>query len=190
MKVSLLASPKSLETRREELFNIFSLLEELGHKHTTDFLKSIDISNFYSFQEDSSKKSLDQIEKALKEADVCIFDTTVQSLGLGHLIYMAHTFSKPIIALYQGNNRPQLLSDIDNESIQIQSYTTIDDLRKTLEHSLAFAKDQVDTRFNFFISPKHSNYLDWIAKNKRIARSVYLRSLIKKDMDKNEEYLS
>jgi hypothetical protein len=48
--------------------------------------------------------------------------------------------------------------------------------------------ENIDTRFNFFISPKIGNFLDWIAKKKKLPRAVYLRKLIEDDMDKNKEY--
>jgi hypothetical protein len=61
-------------------------------------------------------------------------------------------------------------------------------LREQLKCALSFAQNNVDTRFNFFISPSIGNYLDWISKNKNIPRSVYLRTLIEKDMVINKEY--
>ena len=61
-------------------------------------------------------------------------------------------------------------------------------VEEALKLALDYASDQMDTRFNFFISPKHGNYLDWISKNKKVPRAVYLRRLIEKDMDENKEY--
>jgi hypothetical protein len=100
---------------------------------------------------------------------------------------MAISQGKPVIALYKGNNIPMLLSELDDPRVQVISYTDAN-LKKVLEDALNFAKDQADARFNFFISPSHANYLDWVAKNRRIPRSVYLRSLIKRDMEENKDY--
>jgi hypothetical protein len=51
-----------------------------------------------------------------------------------------------------------------------------------------YLSDTQDVRFNFFISPQIGNYLDWVSKNKRIPRAVYLRRLIEEDMKNNKEY--
>ena len=61
-------------------------------------------------------------------------------------------------------------------------------LETVLADALDYASSHQDVRFNFFISPAIGNYLDWISKEKKIPRSVYLRNLIEKDMEENEEY--
>jgi len=62
------------------------------------------------------------------------------------------------------------------------------DLEEILKMACGEAKEQMDTRFNFFISPLHQTYLDWIAKHRKIPRSVYLRDLIERDMAQNKEF--
>ena len=60
-------------------------------------------------------------------------------------------------------------------------------LKEVLTEALVKAKDQSDVRFNFFVSPKILNYLDWIAKKRMTPRSVFLRDLIEKEMKKDED---
>lgn len=48
--------------------------------------------------------------------------------------------------------------------------------------------DQFITRFNIILIPRLVIYLRWVRKTLRISRAVYLRSLIKKDMENNSEY--
>ena len=62
------------------------------------------------------------------------------------------------------------------------------DLREVIKRSLEYLSEQMDTRFNFFISPKIGSYLDWIAKKKKTPRAVYLRKLIEKEMKENKEF--
>ena len=54
--------------------------------------------------------------------------------------------------------------------------------------ALDYVSSAQDVRFNFFISPTIGLYLDWISKNKRIPRAVYLRKLIEEEMRENKEY--
>ena len=65
---------------------------------------------------------------------------------------------------------------------------TLDNLEEVVDEALDLVGEQVDTRFNFFISNRLSSYLDWIAKNKRIPRAVYLRQSISKEMRKNKDF--
>ena len=61
-------------------------------------------------------------------------------------------------------------------------------VEEELRLALDYASESQDTRFNFFISPNHQNYLNWIAKNRKIPRSVFLRRLINAHMENNKEY--
>ncbi len=154
--------------------------------------------------EHSLKRSIKDIEKEtgeesesyakkmanwIKEADVVVVEATKAVLGAGYELATALNLSKPVIALYRPEKGevPHVLRGIDSDKLQVISYTT-ETLKDALKHSLEYAVDTQDTRFNFFISPKHQNYLDWIAKNRRIPRSVFLRRLIDKHMQENEDY--
>jgi len=65
---------------------------------------------------------------------------------------------------------------------------TLPELKRTLDYGLEEALNQVDVRFNFFISPQIGRYLDWVSQKKRIPRAVYLRKLIEEEMNSNTEY--
>lgn len=188
MKISFVVSPKALSTISEDISLIQNTLEKLGHTNTFSELDSLDPNSFYKADSEKPDKLLSKVEKAMKKADVCIFDVTVPSLGIGHVIFQAISQGKPVVVLYQGDSLPLLLSNLDDPRVQVLEYSSNDDMKALLDDAINYAKDQADTRFNFFISPRHSNYLDWIAKNRRIPRSVYLRNLIKKDMEADSEY--
>jgi hypothetical protein len=187
MKIAFSASPKAKQDNNQSLLTIYETIIDLGHIHTDDLIKRVEPSDFYKPNSEEASSFFNNIERSIKAADICVFETSVPSLGLGHVIYMAISQGKPVIALYKGNNIPMLLSELDDPRVQVISYTDAN-LKKVLEDALNFAKDQADARFNFFISPSHANYLDWVAKNRRIPRSVYLRSLIKRDMEENKDY--
>jgi hypothetical protein len=135
-----------------------------------------DIKNFY-------RHTIDD----LKKADICIFEASVPSLAIGHLISMAIEMGKPVIALYKAANIPFFLTGLDDEKIQVIQYE-LENLKDELSTAIEYASDLQDTRFNFFISPQIGSYLDWVAKNKRVPRAVYLRRLIEEDMRGNKEY--
>jgi len=183
VKIYLMSSPRNIDTDKQSFSHIYNLIEDLGHSNLTDFVLKVDAADFYK---SDITKFYDQTVKYLKQADICIFETSIPSLAIGHLIALALQYGKPVIALYKGKNLPFFLSGINDEKIQIINYDE-SNLKRNIEEAIEFAKDRADTRFNFFISPSLSHYLDWVASTKKIPRSVYLRQLIEEDRDKNSE---
>ncbi len=125
----------------------------------------------------------------LKQADVVVVETTIPLLGAGYEIAVAIQLGKPVITLYRpdGKNTPHVLRGLESEKLQVIGYND-KNLEEALSLALDYATEQMDTRFNFFVSPSIVNFLDWISKKKRLPRAVYLRRLIEEDMRNNKEY--
>jgi hypothetical protein len=125
-----------------------------------------------------------QLITAMKKADVVVLEVTYPSTRIGHEIALALQYSKPVVALHlKDMAKNPLITSITNEKLQLTEYTK-DSMQETLEDTLQYANDQADTRFNFFISPEIGAYMDWVAKEKKLPRAVFLRQLIEKDMSK------
>ena len=125
----------------------------------------------------------------IKSADVIVVEITLPGLGAGYELATALELGRPVIALYkpEGDNTPFILKALEgNDKLQAISYKN-STLEIDLSTALDFASESADTRFNFFISPKHQNYLDWISKTRKIPRAVFLRRLIEIAM-KNEDF--
>jgi len=181
-----MGSPRGKKEFSKQYYKIYKTIEKLGHTNLTDFLISVDTEKFYVEDiSDFFKKT----NKELKKADICIFDASIASIAIGHLISTAIQNNKPVIVFYIGNEPPHYLTGIDDLKVQLVRYED-DTISETLAESLDYASSQQDTRFNFFVSPKHINFLDWIAQNKKIPRSVYLRRLIEKEMANDDQYSS
>lgn len=123
----------------------------------------------------------------INKADIVVAEGSFPSIGVGFEISLAIEKGKPVVVLCQDEEASHFLEGLESEKVSVIKYT-LDTIHEVIKDALDYASDQVDTRFNFFISPKHQNYLDWISKNKRIPRAVYLRRLIEKDMEDNDEY--
>jgi len=179
-----MSSPRSIGNEKILFAKIYQLVEELGHQNLSDFVLKVDEQDFYS---SDISHFYNQTIKDLKLSDVCIFETTTPSLAIGHLIAVALQHGKPVIALYSGQSAPFFLTGVKDEKIQVINYNE-ENLKQSLEEAIDYAQEKVDTRFNFFISPSLSHYLDWISSTKKVPRSVYLRQLIEEDREKNKEY--
>lgn len=130
------------------------------------------------------KKSM----KSISEADVVVVEISYPSTAnVGHELTYALEKGKPVIALFHEDRDPVFLMGLNNDKLLIVSYRD-DNLEKVAKDALDFASGVQDTRFNFFVAPKHQHYMDWIAKNRRVPRAVFLRRLIEKAMEEEPDY--
>lgn len=186
MKIYFVASVAGKTKMLNEYQNIVHCLEELGHNVQQNTLEAsvdeiqglsdVDKSNFY-------KKTVAQIQAS----DLVVAEASYASVGVGHEITLALEKSKPVVVLHNGTGSTHLLEGMQSDKMVVMSYEATT-LKSILAEAIDFAKDQVDTRFNFFIAPRHANYLDWISKQNKMPRSAYLRTLIKQDLQNNPDY--
>ena len=134
---------------------------------------------------EGSAEALDyynNLQKWIKEAEICVFEVSYPSTNAGHEIALALFSNKPVVALHIVDTPGNLvLNSIQDDRLQVLDYS-MDDIASTVEDALDYASENMDTRFNFFISPSIGNYLDWISKVKKVPRAVFLRQLIEEDM--------
>jgi len=190
MKIFYTASLRGVKSYRDELQNIFDLIEKLGHKNLDTVLFNIENEGkFYSGIHSDKINHFKRIIKSIKDSDIVILEISTHSLSMGYILHKALEMNKPVIALYQPGNPPFFAQGIENDKLQVIEYSDAD-IESTLRDAIEYAQGKADVRFNFFISPSIGNYLDWISKVKKIPRSVYLRGLIEKDLSSNDEYNS
>lgn len=190
MKIFYTASLRGVQSYRDKLKLIYDLIEKLGHKNIDNVLfKITEEDKFYDGSHNDQITHFKRMIKSIKGADVIILEVSTHSLSIGFILQKALEMNKPVIALHQTGNSPFFLQGIENEKLQVIEYENIN-LEEILKDSLDYASGMSDVRFNFFISPAIGNYLDWISKEKKIPRSVYLRGLIEKSMENNDEYNS
>ena len=187
MKVYFGTSPRTKERYLKETERVFELIKKLGHRHTSDFIYQVEPKNFYQLSPKEFNSHHRQTLKAIKEAEVCIFEASLHSLSVGYLVNYSLDLGKPVVILAQKKKVPFMFKSISSENLFLIYYSQ-KNLESELKKALRKAAERVDVRFNFFITPQLLSYLDWIASKKRIPRSVYLRELIGKDLAQNREY--
>lgn len=122
-----------------------------------------------------------KLEDWINNADFLVAETSFPSISVGYEISMALDRGKPVLILYSEGDAPALFAFHENEKIVCEKYTT-ETLPTIITDFLHFVRGEADTRFTFFISSKQSAYLAKMGKKHRVPKSVYLRSLIDKDM--------
>lgn len=122
-----------------------------------------------------------QLEDWINTADFLVAETSFPSISVGYEISMALDRGKPVLILYSEGDPPSLFAYHENEKIVCEKYTA-ESLPTIIADFLQFVRGEADTRFTFFISSKQAAYLAKMSRKHRVPKSVYLRSLIDKDM--------
>lgn len=187
MKIFFSCSARGYSQYGKNYEDIYNLIEKQGHTHLDDYKDTIDPQDVYL---ETHEKNLELYKTAInciKSCDVLVLEVSTHSISMGFLMQQALSIGKPVVALYLKGNKPVFAAGIENDKLQLIEYSD-DNLESELESSLKLAQENMDVRFNFFISPSIGRYLDWISKEKKIPRSVYLRALIEQEMRENTEF--
>lgn len=188
MKIYFSASISHINHYRNNYIAIVKALEKLGHNVIAEHVLKKKTKSDYEKQSDQESLSIQRKMTAWKkQADMCVFEVSSPSLGIGQEIAFALSNKKQVIALHISGTKPHVLRDEGEESLFLVEYS-LDKLEEILEEYIDYAKEHADTRFNFFISPEIQSYLDWVARYRRTPRAVYLRELLEKDIRENKDW--
>ncbi|PIS09082.1 hypothetical protein COT75_03395 [Candidatus Beckwithbacteria bacterium CG10_big_fil_rev_8_21_14_0_10_34_10] len=181
MKIYFSSSLRAKKFYQKNFEKISSLIEKLGHQHTSNFIIKANPDDFYNRKNQNFDSFYSNLLSQIKKADVCVFEVSAHSLGIGYCVNLALDLGKPVIALHFKDKEPAFFKGIKNDRFQLHEYT-LGNLEEVLKDSLDYVKGLLDIRFTFFVTPKINNFLTWIAKQKKTPRAVYLRTLLEKEI--------
>ncbi|MCL4374904.1 hypothetical protein M1523_03510 [Patescibacteria group bacterium] len=184
MKVFFTASQKGKNYFDQYYKRIAEESEMRGYLLLNDGVLATKEEELGSDGKDTYEKLYHKTLKALQEADVCVFETTVSSSYVGYLISKALELNKPTIVLYFKDNAPVFLLGIHEEKLIIRNYND-NNLTQVLSAAYESAGKLRDKRFNFFISPDLLNYLETASKTTNQTKSMFIRKLILEHRNKN-----
>jgi len=188
MKICFVASIKNKESSVKSYEDIVSTLKKVGDKVFYEHVMNYSQKDLDALGEDKKVDFHKKIIDLIKKSDIVVAEISSQSLSVGYLISMSLDLSKPTILLYKGENKPNILSTLEQtDKLFVANYGE-SDVSNVLTKLLEKAREKSDVRFNFFVSPKILSYLDWVAGKRMIPRSVFLRNLIEREMKKEKEF--
>ncbi len=184
MKVFFAASPRGVSTYSNFYKKIFKEIQDLGFTQIDDDVIKLTYPELIERANQDSKSYTAYANKkihAVQESDICVFEVSEPSLGVGFLIQRALEFGKPVIVLYYKNNIPILFAGLEEEKLIIRSYQE-KNLKKVLKEVLDHARQRRDRRFNFFINPRLLEYIEDASQREGITKSKFIRNLILEHM--------
>lgn len=189
MKVFFTASQRGKKFFDQSYRKIFETIKELGYQHIDDELVRVSTDSFYDKLNneglDSYKKLYEASIKAVKEADVNVFECSFPSLSIGYMVQSSIDNGKPTIVMYQDTNVPQFLAGIDDERLILAQYKP-ENVKDVLSKAFDESRHKMDKRFNFFISPDLLTYIDKASKKLKVTKSTLIRNLIVEHMRKSK----
>lgn len=160
---------------------IYRLFEERGAHHVDDSITrpyDMDLAHRLEIGDQDTYASLYHHHlDCIKEADVAVFECSFASTALGVLIEKALELGKSTIGLYFDSNRPNFIMAIDSPKFILKSYDD-DNLPVKIDESIGLIKNNMDRRFNFFISPDLLEYVKSQSRARGVTKSAFIRDLI------------
>lgn len=190
MNLFLIASVHGKKKYEQNYQQLVTAVKNAGHKIFADHIFEASSEMLQSRSEKEVSNGYKKLIQKLKRADAVFAEISYGSTSAGYLIATAVSLNKPVVVFYSGTEEPNLLKDLEavQDRLVVVRYEKLEDLDREVPMMIEFINDSQDTRFNFFISPSLSTYLNWVSKQKRVPRSVYLRKLIDEDIEENVEY--
>ena len=185
MKFFFIASIHGKQQFEQNYKVIEQEVKRLGHDFDGSTVFDYSPESMKALSEDEVLKYHKSVMDKMKQADAVLIEASHNSTSVGFNLADAMQLGKSVIIFYSGTQEPHLFRTLEkvNERLQVIRYANVDQLLDEIPSALKFASDSQNVRFNFFISPTQSQYLDWVAKTQKISRSVYLRRLISSEMN-------
>lgn len=174
--------------KTELLENYNQILQALKDSDCKVFENTVNHKSKSTLEMSDSEKisNYKQIINWIDKADFCVMEASFPStLHIGHEITISIEKNKPTIVLFEKGKMPAQFMGLKNDRLIWVEYE-LGKVGVALSKAIEESKNLMDVRFNFFVSPKILNYLDWVAQKRMIPRSVFLRGLIEKEMKKDK----
>ncbi|OGL54274.1 hypothetical protein A3K55_02430 [Candidatus Shapirobacteria bacterium RBG_13_44_7] len=188
MKVYFTASVTGKQLYDENYRKIVECLRDYGYElMENDILESDVRQKMYGWAEKELRENYERIMGLARKSDIVVAEVSYPSASVGLEVSNALGMGKPVVLLHVSGKRAVLVEGIKSERLQIIEYD-MDNLKKLLKQTMVEAEKMLDVRFNFFISPKLLDFLNWIAKEKGTTKSAFVRELIKREMERIKEH--
>lgn len=179
----------SLVDGNQENFQlIVNQIKKLGHTLVTDhYLKR----TIEEIENESPKESRDFHERFIswmKKSDIIVYEISKNDINAGYEVSHAISMKKPVIMLYEKGKCqiPYVFKGIESDLLQIVEYE-IKDIEYYVTEAILYATKSLNVRYNFFITPRQSHFLEQIAKRRLISKSAIVRELIDNEMIKEAD---
>ena len=189
MKIYFLGSISATEKLSSKYYKkIVDGLESMGHKVLQD--KRINLDSVLNLTESDYKSFYDHMTQSIRTSDFVIAEVSHPTIKIGYGIALAVESDTPVLVLNSDvgeKSKFPLFLGYPKDKLILKDYN-IDNIGEVIKEGVEEISQLMDIRFNFFISPKMSRFLEWISKDRMIPKAVFLRKLIEQEIDKAKDF--
>lgn len=190
MKVCFACSTSELLARKDNYRRICSLVKEMGHSITRDWLdEAIRVVEQNMVSSLDREDVYNKVLSSILIADIMIIEGTVASFSVGHQVTLALSKNKPTLFLIKKDSskkrtakqKNSFLGGITSPLLKVVEYddSTLPDI---LNDFLNNNGGSPVVKFNIVLTKDIENYLSWASFTHKINKSEFIRNLILKHM--------
>lgn len=183
MKVYFTASIVGKKYYLKNYLKIIELLKSRKYKVISDHIIETTEDQIRLKGRQERLKFHNQLEKWINASDFMIAETSFPSISVGYEISLALQRGKSVLILYSIGDPPSLFAYHTSEKIVCEKYSlaTLSDI---IDDFIKYVEATEDMRFTFFITAEIASYLEKVSRKEKLPKSVYLRKLIKEDINR------
>ena len=192
MKIYFACSSGEIREHLQDYNLVRNIVLKQGHVIVDDWIER-------AFNQKSQTKALETVKKSIREesieaigrSDVVIADVSFSSASDGFQVGLALSKKIPVLCIYSEEfgekAAPQVIQAIKSPLLLIKSYTN-KSLKNVIKDFFDDLPENKLIKFNFIITPKISEYLNWGSEKSDISKSDFLREIIEKIIDSDPEF--
>ena len=162
------------------------LIRELGHVVQRDWVEqAIDVIEKKVLRPDRNEV-FKEVMQAVRDADLCIFDVSQPSIGMGY--QLADAVNHRIPCLIIGNNHAKetpgqlFFSGASSTYITIRGYDSLDDMKKVVTNYIKKNEGRKKKRINLALDSTIMSHLERQALLKNTSKTDIIQTLIEQDI--------
>jgi len=188
MKVYFTSPISALKTQMPYIRKIREILLDEGYYLTRDWLPEyIDPkkNKLETLLKDSTKRSVwyKEIKSAIMDADVCIFESTKQTMGLGHQVTLALEKNKPTLIIGDRKNggimENLLIAGSGSGYLTLKNYSDIGEMEKQITKFLEKNKNKRVQRLNIALDSNLFSKINEQSKKINTTKTDIIRKALK-----------
>lgn len=190
MKIYFLGAVSGMNKFDENYKMLIQKLEDLGHNVLHKHVTAVQMEDILELDPHGHQEHYNQMTKNIKNSDFVLAEVSHPTIKIGYEIALALENGVPVLVMNSNKGEKlkyPLFLGYPKDKLLFKNYT-LENIEGVLTKSVEEISQLMDIRFNFFISPKMSRFLDWISKDNMIPKAVFLRRLIENEIDKAKDF--
>lgn len=192
MKVHFSSTVDNIKNSINTYRFIHDVLYSNGHTFTRDWIEEA-YNHHIEGKTYSDNEALEIVNKtrdAIMKCDLAIFESSIQSFGVGFQAAIANYMQKPILILQKNGTRALGVMGTANNSLIRKHviYSNHDQLKTAILNFInEYDFPQKDLRFNMLLSREILYYLTNESDNTGVSKSQIVRNLLKEEINQKKK---